>query len=173
MFPIYLKNISSEFEVQSCKYKILIHFFLNSSIIRSGLGWVLCVIGILSFVVIFHCKLHSIQEATQNTRNDSWITMSRFKYVFALIIANLSVSIFFLIFNFDDNQEIIFLNVFLLFHVAILFIFLMRYISCQNSNFKLYLSVYHHHPPPVLPWQLPQNFDPTSVKLKLVLHKNE
>ena len=99
--------------------------------------------------------------------------MSRFKYVFALVIANLFVSIFFLIFNFDDNHETIFLNVFLLFHVAILFIFLMRYISYQNSNFKLYLSVYHHHPPPVLPWQLPQNFDPTSVKLKLVLYKNE
>ena len=99
--------------------------------------------------------------------------MSRFKYVHALIIANLFVSIFFLIFNFDDNHEIIFLNVFLLFHVAILFIFLMRYTSCQNSNFKLYLSVYHQYPPPVLPWQLPQNFDPTSVKLKLVLYKNE
>ena len=123
--------------------------------------------------MIFHCNLHSIQEAIQNTRNDSWITMSKFKSVFALIFANLFVSILFLIFNFDGNHEILFLHLFVLLHVAILFIFLMRYVSCQNSNFKLYLSVYHHYPPPVLPWQLPQNFDPTSVKLKLVLYKHE
>ena len=151
---------------------ILIKFW-NLSIIRSGLGWILCTIGILSFVVIFYCKLHSIKETTHSKRNDSWMAFSRFKYIFVLITAILFVSIIFLIFNFDDNNDIVFLNGFLLIHTAIIFIFITRHHFSQNPNFKLYLSIYHHQPPPVLPWQLPYNFDPNSVKLKFVLYKNE
>ena len=151
---------------------ILIKFW-NLSIIRSGLGWILCTIGILSFVVIFYCKLHSIKETAHSKRNDSWMAFSRFKYIFVLITAILFVSIIFLIFNFDDNNGIVFLNGFLLIHTAIIFIFITRHHFSQNPNFKLYLSIYHHQPPPVLPWQLPYNFDPNSVKLKFVLYKNE
>ena len=152
---------------------LILIFLWNLSIIRSGLGWILCTIGILSFVVIFHCKLHSLKEETHSTRNDFWIVLSRFKYVFVVITGTLFVSIIFLIFNFDDNHDIVFLNVYLLIHTAILFIFLTRYYISQNPNFIFYLSVYHHQPPPVLPWQLPYNFDPNSVKLEFVLNKNE
>ena len=141
--------------------------------VRSGLGWILCLIGSLSFVVFFYCKLHSIKETTNSTRNDSWIVFSRFNNVFVLITAFLFVSIIFLTFNFDGNSDIVFLNVFVLMHTAILFIFLTRHHFSQNPNFKFYLGIYHHQPPPVLPWQLPYNFDPNSVKLKFVLHKNE
>ena len=123
--------------------------------------------------MIFHFKLHSLKEATHSPRNDFWIVFSRFKYVFVFITSTLFVAIIFLIFNFADNHDIVFLNVYLLIHTAILFIFLERYYISQNPNFKLYLSVYHHQPPPVLPWQLPYNFDPNSVKLKFVLYKNE
>ena len=152
---------------------LILIFLWNLSIIRSGLGWILCTIGILSFVVIFYCKLHSIEETIHSTSNNSGILFSRFKYVFVLITSFLFVSIIFLIFNFDDNNDIVFLNMFLLIHTVIIFIFITRHHFSQNPNFKLYLSIYHHQPPPVLPWQLPYNFDPNSVKLKFVLYKNE
>ena len=48
----------------------------------------------------------------------------------------------------------------------LIFILIPKYYICQNHNMKLYVSVYHHHPPPVLPWQLPNNFDLKSVKLR-------
>ena len=54
-----------------------------------------------------------------------------------------------------------------------LFIIQPRYYISQNHNLKVYLSVYHHQPPPVLPWQLPDDFDPNSVVLTIVPHENE
>ena len=48
-----------------------------------------------------------------------------------------------------------------------------QYFINRNENFKLYVSVYHHHPPFVLPWQLPSNFDSNSVKLLYVKSNEE
>ena len=45
------------------------------------------------------------------------------------------------------------------------FILIPKYFINQNERLKLYVSVYHMVPAPVLPWQLPSNFDPNSVKL--------
>ena len=45
------------------------------------------------------------------------------------------------------------------------FILIPKYFINANENLKLYVSVYHWVPSPILPWQLPENFDPTSVKL--------
>ena len=98
---------------------------------------------------------------------------SRFKVVFAVTSGIIFVSVVFLIFNFDGSHDIIWLNVFVLVHTIIIFIFITRYYFCQNPNFKLYLSFYHHQPSPVLPWQLPSDFDPNSVILKYVLYENE
>ena len=98
---------------------------------------------------------------------------SRFKVVFAVTSGIMFVSVVFLIFNFDGSHDIIWLNVFVLVHTIIILIFITRYYFSQNPNFKLYLSVYHHQPPLVLPWQLPSDFDPNSVILKYVLYENE
>ena len=58
--------------------------------------------------------------------------------------------------------------------VTILYIIVPKlYIINKNRNLKLYVSVYHQQPPPALPWQLPDNFDPNSVKLIFVEHKAE
>ena len=54
----------------------------------------------------------------------------------------------------------------MLFNNTLTFILVPKYYINQNRNMKLYASVYHHHPPPVLPWQLPDNFDLKSVKLQ-------
>ena len=45
------------------------------------------------------------------------------------------------------------------------FILIPKYIINENENFKLYVSVYHWVPAPILPWQLPEYFDPKSVSL--------
>ena len=148
---------------------------LNSSIILTGLGWILCTGGVFFFIVIFHCNLRTIQEPVPTTsRSNSWMMFfSRFKVVFAVTSSIIFVSVVFLIFNFDGSHDVIWLNVFCLVHAIIIFIFITRCYFSQNPNFKLYLSVYHHQPPPVLPWQLPSDFDPNSVILKYVLYENE
>ena len=55
----------------------------------------------------------------------------------------------------------------LMYFVVIIFwfIFVPKCYIEQNSNLSFYVSVYHQQPPPILPWQLPNNFDPKSVKL--------
>jgi hypothetical protein len=52
------------------------------------------------------------------------------------------------------------------------FILIPKYFINQNENLKLYVSVYHLVPAPILPWQLPSNFDPKSVKLVCVNYPN-
>ena len=46
-----------------------------------------------------------------------------------------------------------------------------KYYIHQNENLTLYVKLYHQIPAPVLPWQLPENFDLKSVTL--VVHKSE
>jgi hypothetical protein len=50
-------------------------------------------------------------------------------------------------------------------------IFLPKYYINQNPSLKLYVNYYHHQPPPVLPWQLPKNFNPDSVRLNVILQE--
>ena len=52
------------------------------------------------------------------------------------------------------------------------FILIPKYFINANENLKLYVCVYHWVPAPILPWQLPENFDPTSVKLICVNYPN-
>jgi hypothetical protein len=47
-----------------------------------------------------------------------------------------------------------------------------KYFINQNENLKLYVSVYHWVPAPLLPWQLPKDFNPNSVKLICVDYPN-
>ncbi len=52
------------------------------------------------------------------------------------------------------------------------FILIPKYFVNRNENLKLYVSVYHLVPAPVLPWQLPSDFDPNSVNLVYVKYPN-
>ena len=93
--------------------------------------------------------------------------------MFFALASILSVLISLTIFNFEDYQDKILLQFYLIYNMSMLFIIQPRYYISQNHNLKVYLSVYHHQPPPVLPWQLPDDFDPNSVVLTIVPHENE
>ena len=148
--------------------------FFNFSIVRSGLGWIVCLLGVLCFVLIFYFKLYTIkEEASAPSNKYSWIIFSRVKFIRTFIISCVVVSITYVILLFENSHNIYSLHIFVISHVVLLFILIPKHYISQNQNLNLYLSVYHCQPPPVLPWQLPNNFDPNSVKLIFVQHKNE
>ena len=128
------------------------------SIFKNGFGWILCNLGILTLVLKFRLNLHSLEEETQprTTR----ITR-KFLCVLFGIITFITTSVYL---SYSSNNLFI-QHLHNLLNIAIVFICIPKYFINQNHNLKLYVSVYHHHPPPVLPWQLPSNFDPNSVKL--------
>ena len=134
------------------------------SVVVSGIGWILCTLGSIFFLLTFHYKLHSIKEPAVTRKNKSIVGLFP-KVTFAIVVGIIFVSISLIIFNFRDFQDPIQLHLRLLFLITTLFIAVFKYFIEQNHNLKLYLSVYHQIPPPVLPWQLPENFDPKSVKL--------
>ena len=73
---------------------------------------------------------------------------------------------------FSNVQNIYFSYILHLISVAFVHILLPKYYISQDPILRFYVSVYHHHPPPVLSWQLPENIDP-DVKLIVANLKNE
>ena len=67
-----------------------------------------------------------------------------------------------------EMENFTFLHFHILLNIVLIFVLFPKYVISQNLNLQLYVSVHHHHPPPVLPWQLPENFDSGSVKLNTV-----
>ena len=133
-----------------------------------GLGFILIIVGILSLVLNFHLKLHSINEDPIVSK--TWFGFSKTKSLPSLIMGVvLSINAFF------DTGDIMFLTYLRINSVmTLLYIIIPRYgVIEPNRNLKLYFSIYHRHPSPVLPWQLPTNFDPNSVKLIVVWSKAE
>ena len=98
---------------------------------------------------------------------------SKANYIYATIVGFLFTAICLIVFSNRDYQDQVQLHVRVLFLMAIFFIVIFKYYINQNHNLKLYLRVYHQIPAPVLPWQLPDNFDPNSVKLKFVTYETE
>ena len=68
------------------------------------------------------------------------------------------------ILQFIQIQNIYFLHILRLLFTVFGGIIIPKYYISQDPILKFYVSVYHHHPPPVLSWQLPENVDP-DVKL--------
>ena len=127
-----------------------------------GLGFVLIIVGIISLVLSFHLKLHSINEDPIVSK--TWFGFSKTKTLVSLIMGMvLSIDAFF------DTDEMFLTYLRINSVMILLYIIIPRYgVIEPNRNLKLYFSIYHRHPPPVLPWQLPTNFDPNSVKLIVV-----
>ena len=94
-------------------------------------------------------------------------------FVCAVILGILFVSLTLIIFNLRETQDHIQVHVLVLLLMITQFIGVFKYYFNQNHNFRLYLSVYHQMPPPVLPWQLPDNFEPNAVVLKIVPYDNK
>ena len=133
-----------------------------------GLGFLLIIVGIISLVLSFHFKLHSIDE--DPTVSKPWLGFSKTKTLAALIMG----VVLGIVNAFFDNDEMFLTYLRINCVMMLLYIIIPRYGMIEpNRNLKLYFSIYHHHPPPVLPWQLPTNFDPNSVKLIVVSSKEE
>ena len=128
------------------------------SIFKNGFGWILCNLGILTLVLKFRLNLHSLEEETQPRT-------SRITRKFLCVLFGITTFITTSVYLSYSSNNLFIQHLHNLLNIAIVFICIPKYFINQNDNLKLYVSVYHHHPPPVLPWQLPSNFDPNSVKL--------
>ena len=142
--------------------------------VQNGLGFALTFIGILGLLSVFHCNLHSIRDRP-SSRNSRILKYLSYKFVIFCIVVTLIIgfSTPMLLFTFHNSPNIYIIHIHNILTMAIVAIIIPKYYINQDPNMKLYVSVYHCQPPPILPWQLPRSFDPNSVKLICVSHKNE
>ena len=141
-------------------------FVILFSVLKNGIGLVICHVGILILLLKFRFNLRSLDEQAQS-RNSIYVKfMSVCFAIFFFVTASALIRKF-------HNDNLFFQHLFQLLNIVTLFICIPKYFINRNENFKLYVSVYHRHPPPVLPWQLPFSFDPNSVKLIIVQSKKE
>ena len=137
--------------------------------VQSELGLGLGTLGIVWLLLLHHVNLRSIKEPPKTEY--PWISCSSLKLPFSLMFLILfQASIVLFSFLFTWNIYVLHLRFLLNFSIA--FILIPKYFINQNENLKLYVSVYHLVPAPVLPWQLPSSFDPNSVKLTYVNYPN-
>ena len=139
---------------------LLYIFFILFSVLKNGFGLVICNVGILILLLKFRFNLRSLDEQEQS-RNSIKV---KFIYVCFAIFSLVTASV--LIMTYNNNLFI--RHLFNLLNIVIFCICIPKYFINRNENLKLYASVYHRYPPPVLPWQLPSNFDSNSVKLLYV-----
>ena len=136
--------------------------------IQNGLGFGLTNLAILALLLHFHVNLRTIMEPIK-TRN-SWISYSqKFTISFMFLTFFLAVAV---PLSFLFTWNIYVLRIRNILTLALASILIPKYFINANENLKLYVSVYHLVPAPVLPWQLPSNFDPNSVKLVCVNYPN-
>ena len=135
------------------------------SLLKNGFGWIICSVGILIFLLKIQFNLRSIDE---QTKSKNWTTIKFISVCFGCI-SFISTAVILSYMN--TEKSFYYHHLCTLLNNVILFICIPKYFINQNENCKLYVSVYDHHPPPVLPWQLPTNFDPNSVKLIIAQFK--
>ena len=141
------------------------------SLVRNGLGLGLGTLGILWLLLFHQVNLRTIKESPKTKY--PWISCSSLKLTFSLMFLILfQASTVLFSFLFTWNIYVLHLRFILNFFIA--FILIPKYFINQNENLKLYVSVYHWVPAPILPWQLPENNIPNSVKLICIKYsKNE
>ena len=147
----------------------MLYYFIFS-FVRNGLGFGLTTLGILWLLVLHHVSLRTIKEPPKTT-SFLFISYSSLKLTISYILVMLFLAITILL-SFLFTWNIYVLRIRNLLILTFAFILLPKYFIDQNENLKLYVSVYHWVPAPVLPWQLPKNFNPKSVKLIYVNHPN-
>ena len=140
---------------------------------KNGIGYYVVIVGCVFFCLMFHCKLHTIKDSS--SRNP--LRIYSFDSLVGFFMLICYVIIRFVYLNMlgihEKENMIIDDHTFYLFNIAIFCIMLPKYYVNQNPSLKLYVSVYHHQPGPVLPWQLPNNFDQNNVKLLVAHWQNE
>ena len=129
----------------------------------------LLIFSILSLLLSRRLNLHTIEEPPKPRY--LWLSNSSLKitifFVFAILLWPITVRLSFLF-----SWNIYVLHVRNILGIFFTFILIPKYIINENLNLKLYVSVYHWVPVPILPWQLPENFDPKSVQLICVNYPN-
>ena len=143
-----------------------VYFLILFSVLKNGFGLVICNVGILIFLLKFRFNLRSLDEQEQSRNSINVKFMSVFFTIFSLVTASVLIRKF-------NNDNLFFQHLINLLNIFILFICVPKYFINRNENLNLYVRVYHRHPPPVLPWQLPSSFDHNSVKLIIVQSKKE
>ena len=141
------------------------------SLVRNGLGLGLGTLGILWLLLLHQVNLRTIKEPPKTKY--PWISCSSLKLTFSLMFLILFQAIT-LLFSFLFTWNIYVLHLRFILNFSIAFILIPKYFINQNENLKLYVSVYHWVPAPILPWQLQENNIPNSVNLICVKYpKNE
>ena len=133
------------------------------SIFNNGFGVLLCIICITVFVLRRHMKLHVIIDP------ESKKLLAKY-YIHIIFFLSLTLVLITLIIVIQENH-IYTSHVKHLISLLYFWIFLQKYYIYQNPSLKLYVNYYHQQPPPVLPWQLPKNFNNDSVKLNVILQE--
>ena len=127
--------------------------------VRNGVG--LGTLGILLLLLIQHVNLRTIKEPPKTKY--PWISCSSLKLTFSLMFLILFQAIT-VLFSFLFTWNIYVLHIKNILIVFLSHVLIPKYFIHQNENLKLYVSVYHWKPAPLLPWQLPKHFDHKSVK---------
>ena len=170
LFAISLQSV----EVTNATFQRIILFFLSFGIfswVRNGIGLGLSNLGILLLLLLHHVNLHTINEQPK-TRYPT-ISYSSMKLTISFVFVTLFFAIAAL-FSIIFTWNIYVLHIRNIWSLFLAFIVIPKYYINQNENLKLYVSVYHQVPAPLLPWQLPKDFIPNSVKLVCVNYpKNE
>ena len=135
-------------------------YFCFFSIFKNGLGTLLCVIFITIFVLRSHMKLHVITDPES--------TKSLAKYYIHIILFLSLTLVLMTLLIIIKGYHVYTSHVKHLVSFLYFWIFLSKYYINQNPSLKLYVSCYHHQPPPVLPWQLPKNYNTDSVKVYVI-----
>ena len=153
-------------------FKRIILFLLSFGIfswVRNGIGLYLSNLGILLLLLLHHVNLRTIKEQPK-TRYPT-ISYSSMKLTISFVFLILFFAIAAL-FSIIFTWNIYVLHIRNIWSLFFAFIVIPKYYINQNENLRLYVSVYHLVPAPVLPWQLPSNFDRNSVKLTYVNYPN-
>jgi hypothetical protein len=93
------------------------------------------------------------------------------KYFRTACFFGIFLAVMIIFFRYEDNnaKNMLVPYIQILLFTTTIGIFIPKYYIHQNENLILYVKLYHQIPAPVLPWQLPENFDLKSVNL--VVHK--
>jgi hypothetical protein len=127
---------------------------------------VLILFGITIFIIQFNRNLHSIRdpdvEKIKKKLDKKISSIFLSKYFRTACFFGIFLAVMIIFFRYEDNNLLVPYIHILLFTTTI-GIFIPKYYIHQNENLILYVKLYHQIPAPVLPWQLPENFDLKSV----------
>ena len=139
------------------------------SFVRNGLGLGLSTLGILLLLLLQRINLRTINERPKpKYQRISYASLKltiSFMFVMLFQAIIMLLSIFF-------TWNIYVLHIRNILSLFCDFILIPKFFINQNQNLKLYVSVYHWVPAPILPWQLPKNYNLNTVKVIRVKYPN-